>query len=192
MRWLVGILVALLALTPAGASSPPASAFGSGTAARTAPSTLPSQAVSDRFGEHTPVMVVLDTSGSMDEEVVTRAASGTRLDVAKSAVLGAVDALPTAQTYGLITYPGGTTVDGCEPGQIRTGLGPLDRVSAILDVRGMTADGGTPTGPALQLAAETLQAAGFDRATIVLVSDGESNCGAPPCEVVKDLSLIHI
>lgn len=192
MRWVVGFLATLLVLSTPGMPTPPASAIGEDTHARSTASILHAEAVPDRFGENTPVMVVLDTSGSMDEEVTFRAASGTRLDVAKSALLGAVDALPATTTFGLMTYPGGATVDGCEPGQLHQELGPLDPASTVRAIRGMTADGGTPTGPALQRAAQALEAAGHARATIVLVSDGESNCGPPPCDVVKNLTRDYV
>lgn len=192
MRWVVRFLVTLLVLSAPGMSVPPASAGGEAIPALTTAPIPPAEPLDDRFGENTPVMVVLDTSGSMETEVAFRAASGTRLDVAKSAVLGTVDALPDQQIFGLMTYPGGATVDGCEPGQILDELGLLDRAATVRAVRGMTADGGTPTGPALLRAADALQAAGHARATIVLVSDGESNCGPPPCEVVRGLTRDYV
>lgn len=142
----------------------------------------------DRFGENTPIIVVLDTSGSMDEQVYSAGASRfTRLDTARSAVVGLVNALPTGQIYGMLSYPGGPDVDGCNPGQVRTALGAVNTSSAVVAVRTLSADGGTPSGPALQSAADLLKQAGHTRGTIVLVSDGESNCGTPPCEVAKTL-----
>lgn len=190
MRVLVAAMALLLVAMTGGWQAPtvlPAVAAASSSTPLTA-APLPAESLDDRFGEHTPVMVVLDTSGSMNEAVTFRSAPGTRLDVAKSAVLGAVDALPDDQTFGLLTYPGGATVDGCQPGLMRTSLGPLNRVPAMLAVRGMTADGDTPTGPALLRAAQALRDSGFTRGSIVLVSDGESNCGPPPCEIARGLA----
>ncbi|HTM83746.1 MAG TPA: VWA domain-containing protein, partial [Mycobacterium sp.] len=60
----------------------------------------------DRPGGDTqnPVVVVLDTSGSMNEAD----ASGTpRIVGARSAVLSLVDALPPRSQFALIAYPGG-------------------------------------------------------------------------------------
>lgn len=141
----------------------------------------------DRYGDHTPFMVVLDTSGSMNELAVA-ATAGRRLDEARSAIIGTVHGLEEGHLYGMVSYPGGPQNEGCETGQVRTRIGPLDHRAATVEVRKLSASGETPTGPALQQAAQLLEEAGHDRGTIVLVSDGESNCGTPPCEVATAIT----
>ena len=54
-------------------------------------------------------------------------------------------------------------------------------------IRQLTASGNTPTGPALRGVVDSLKQKGFTSATLLLISDGESNCGEPPCEVAKSI-----
>jgi hypothetical protein len=150
------------------------------------------EAQPDPFGEFTPIMVVLDTSGSM-EKVIDEVASGggRRLDAAQAAILDLIAALPQGQPYGMVAYPGrdSTNLGGCSIGRVETSLGGLDVSAASAAVRRMTPDGNTPTGPALQHASDLIRDAYGDAVggVIVLVSDGESNCGSDPCEVAKSI-----
>ena len=135
-----------------------------------------------------PLVVVMDLSGSMNDDDGT----GTvKLAGAKNALTTVVRGQPANVPLGLWTYPGGTSnAGGCRPGGWAShGLSPVAdpaTIAAQIDV--LTADGDTPTGPALLAAADAIRAQGYDRATIVLVSDGESNCGTPPCEVAEQLT----
>ena len=144
----------------------------------------PVPAAGDRYE---PVVVVLDTSSSMTE----RDSKGTeRLVGARSAVLGLVDALPPGSPFALIAYPGdgGREVSGCPEGNVEVKLGPLDQATAAAAVRRLTADGDTPTEPALRHAARLIQNSATQKGTVVLVSDGESNCGSTDvCEVAREL-----
>lgn len=152
---------------------------------------------SDPFGEHTPMMVVLDTSGSMNDEIDSVLGNGgRRIDSAQAALLDLVAALGAGQPYGMIAYPGrdAPTVDGCSTGRIETPLADLDPAQASAQIRRMTPDGDTPTGPALLRASQAItDRYGEDSiGVIVLVSDGESNCGTPPCEVAGDIRAAGI
>lgn len=125
-----------------------------------------------------PIQLLIDVSGSMNE----RDAGGTvRLDGARTAITDMLFELPSGTPVGVRYYPdaGGR----CDPGRSLVPVGPLDasRASAAIDT--LQADGGTPTGPALQAAVDALRADGYESGELVLVSDGESNCGEPPCEV---------
>jgi Mg-chelatase subunit ChlD/lysophospholipase L1-like esterase len=137
---------------------------------------------------YNPVIVVLDTSGSMTD----KDDSGTeRIVGARSAVLGLVDALPPQTQFALIAYPGNGAhvVNGCSEGKVEIKLGPLDQPTTAAAVRRLTPDGDTPTAPALRHAAELIKNSPTQRGTVVLVSDGESNCGSNDvCQVAKDLS----
>jgi hypothetical protein len=53
-------------------------------------------------------------------------------------------------------------------------------------------EAGTPTSDAMLDAAEYLKNEGLTNLTIVLVSDGESNCGENPCETAKKLKAENI
>jgi Mg-chelatase subunit ChlD/lysophospholipase L1-like esterase len=129
-----------------------------------------------------PVMLVVDTSGSMAE---LDPRGTTKIEGAKTALLQLLDALPLGSRIGMRTYP----ADGgdCGSGRRDVILGVRDPSVMSAQVRALQADGGTPTAEALRAAAEDLRAAGHRAATIVLVSDGESTCD-PPCDVAKELA----
>lgn len=105
-------------------------------------------------------------------------------------MLGMVRDLGDGATYGMLSYPGGVedAKSGCSTGDVRTQIQPLKVTQASSDIRRLAPDGETPTGPALDHAKRLLEAAGYDRGTIVLVSDGLSNCGEAPCEVAQRIA----
>ncbi|WP_167552361.1 VWA domain-containing protein [Leifsonia xyli] len=129
-----------------------------------------------------PIVVLLDTSGSMADD---DGAGVIKLDGAKKAVNGIIQSLGGTSVFGFWTFPSG---GDCGPGRFAVEPQRLtDPVSAIAKVNAQTADGQTPTGDALKAVADDLEKRGYKAATIVLVSDGLSNCGAPPCDVAKTL-----
>lgn len=161
-------------------------------AAEVLPSTISTTAPDKKLSSETdteqqngaaPVIVVLDLSGSMNDDD----GSGLiKLTGAKKAVDNAIRNIPSTQQFGLWTYPGGS--DDCGSGAFIVAPSPISDVNGtIRTVDALTADGGTPTGPALLGAVDTLKAQGTHAATLVLVSDGESNCGQSPCDVAEQL-----
>lgn len=139
-------------------------------------------------GESTPVMVVLDASGSMKQAD----APGPRIDAAKQAVTGLVAALPSSARVGLTVYGTGTgstdaeKAAGCQDIRQLLPVQPVDRAAFGRAVAGIRASGYTPIGRSLQKAAQALPAEG--PRSVVLVSDGEDTCAPPqPCEVAEEL-----
>ena len=131
------------------------------------------------------VMLVIDTSGSMDASDV----SPTRLDAARSAAHSLVDKLPNNARVGLIgfsTYP--------------IVASPLtdnrDTVASAID--GLQAGGGTATGDALALAIKELTPAtktatnGAAPTMIVLLTDGVTNRGSDPLQAAQDAKAVGI
>ncbi|WP_032379714.1 VWA domain-containing protein [Rhodococcoides fascians] len=136
-------------------------------------------------GQYVPVVVVLDTSDSMDENSLT---GESKIDAARSSVIDLVNALGPRTPFGLIAYPGAgsRTVDGCSIGNVEVKIAELDVASASAAVRRLDPNGDTPTGPALRHAADLIGKG--NKGTIVLVSDGESNCGGTEvCDVANEL-----
>lgn len=129
-----------------------------------------------------PVMLVVDTSGSMADPDPR---GTTKIEGAKTALLQLLDALPKGSRMGMRTYP----ADGgdCGPGRADFQLGIRDPSTMSAEVRALQAAGGTPTAESLRAAADDLRAAGYRAATIVLISDGQSTC-QPPCDVAEELA----
>lgn len=138
--------------------------------------------------ETTPVMVVLDASGSM----TAADAPGPRIDAAKKAVTGLVSTLPSGARVGLEVYGTSTgssdaeKAAGCKDIKVAVPVGPVDKASFDARVGAIRASGYTPIGSALRTAAAALPQEG--PRSIVLVSDGEDTCAPPdPCQVAKQL-----
>jgi len=131
-----------------------------------------------RGGGMEPVVVVLDTSGSMAE----RDARGTvRMEGARAALRSLVGTLPPTTMFELRRYPDparGT----CDAGTSVIRLAPIDAGRVSGEIERVQPDGMTPTGPALRAAVDSLRRAGFNSGQVVLISDGQSNCGEPPCD----------
>lgn len=157
-----------------------------------APQTAQAEAHSQAGAEQTadrdlggvPIMIVLDLSGSMNDDDGT----GTvKLAGAKAALAEVARDIPPGTEVGLWTYPGSgqNSRDGCSLGDANYALGALDPARIAADIDLLTADGNTPTGPALGAAIDSMKEAGKTSGLVILVSDGLSNCGTPPCDVAK-------
>lgn len=139
-------------------------------------------------GGYTPVMVVMDTSGSMSQPV--RSGEVPKIDAARAAVNAAATAVGPNQQFGVIAYPGASRASGsssCPAGDVVVPLGTPDPSRIAAAVRRLAANGETPTSAALEHASELLTASGAQESMAVVVSDGEANCGPPVCETAKKL-----
>ncbi|GAC57149.1 hypothetical protein GOHSU_16_01070 [Gordonia hirsuta DSM 44140 = NBRC 16056] len=134
-----------------------------------------------------PTALIVDASDSM----MVDDAPGPRIDAAKRAATGLVNALPDGSQVALLTYGTGTGTApaehaaGCQDVTTLVPLGPLDRTTVNDAIGKITPRGFTPISVSLRAAAEVLPANG--KASIVLISDGEDTCQPPPCEVAGDL-----
>ena len=141
-------------------------------------------------GELSPVMVVLDSSGSMTAR--DAGGSGTRMDAAKRAVTSMVAGLPDQAQVGLTIYGAGTgssgseKASGCKDVRVVQPVATVNKPVLTRAVTAAKASGYTPIGHSLRVAAAQLPKEG--QRSIVLVSDGEDTCAPPqPCEVAKEL-----
>ncbi|GAB3120073.1 hypothetical protein GCM10027160_35410 [Streptomyces calidiresistens] len=163
-----GLLAALPTALPPGAPG--------GATAHAAPADVPGG-----------LILVLDASGSMAEDDGT---GTTRMDDAREALGTAVDALPEGYPTGLRLY--GSDSSDCTDTRLAQPVEPVDP-EAIRDALGAVGPtGNTPTSLALERAVEDLPEVphgAIARRTVLLISDGESNCeGEPPCEVAERLA----
>lgn len=137
--------------------------------------------------QQAPLVLVVDVSESMTEN---DSSGRNKLSSAKKTMSTLVQGRPESTDLGVWTYPGGTTSGECAPGSWIPGLQPdqhPDPTDVDAHIRQLTASGNTPTGPALRGVVDSLKQKGFTSATLLLISDGESNCGQPPCEVAKSI-----
>lgn len=139
-----------------------------------------------------PTVLILDASGSMTIDD----APGPRIDAAKNAAHGLLDAMPDDSTLGLETYGTSTGSDdsertaGCRDVTTLLPLGALNRAATAAAIDAITPSGYTPISLALQTASDQLPADGTAQA-IVLVSDGEDTCDTPPCDTAAALKRSH-
>lgn len=139
-----------------------------------------------------PIAVVVDTSGSMNES--DGSSSGRiKINGAKVALLDFLQQIEAETPIGLRAYPGaegetGLGEEGCSAGEALVPIQPRQPTEMAATVRTLTADGDTPTAAALKAAAAELGKGGGGQATIVLVSDGESNCGQDPCDAAREIA----
>ncbi|NED08410.1 VWA domain-containing protein [Streptomyces sp. SID6648] len=134
------------------------------------------------------LVMVLDSSGSMADD---DGAGRTRMESARGAVGAVVDALPDGYPTGLRVY-GADRTSGCTDTRLVRPVEPLDRDAVKRAVDGVRPKGDTPIGLSLRKAAQDLpEPAGgaVGTRTILLISDGEDNCGTPePCRVAEQLA----
>ncbi|MFJ4264636.1 VWA domain-containing protein [Paenarthrobacter nicotinovorans] len=140
----------------------------------------------------TDVLILLDTSGSMEDHDNKDVA---KIAAAKGAILEQIREVPLDARIGLMTYPSSSTRSGVSCPSAKLNL-PVSN-SSITKMGSALAtlpkpDGGTPTSQAMLDAAAYLRSEGLSEVTIVLVSDGESNCGDNPCETAKKLKSENI
>jgi Mg-chelatase subunit ChlD/lysophospholipase L1-like esterase len=127
-------------------------------------------------------MYLVDTSGSMND---SDGSGRIKIEGAKRAVISSLNLLDADEVVGLMTYPAaGSECDVGAPAVAlqskRVAEGQVGGTASIsAKVRTLTASGGTPTAQALRAAAAQLAEHSYPQATIVLVSDGESNCAEP-------------
>jgi Ca-activated chloride channel homolog len=120
------------------------------------------------------IELVLDHSGSMASTDV----SPTRIQAAIRAANTFIDELPSTIKVGAVTFS--TT-----PDQVQAPSADHDEARQVID--NQTADGGTDTGPALQMALQVLHGSEKHHppAAIVLLSDGAANLGVSPVVVAQ-------
>ncbi|EEN88370.1 VWA domain-containing protein [Rhodococcus qingshengii] len=147
------------------------------------PTTPPTRAVS---AAPAALLMVMDLSGSMNDNDANGKNKLTGAKQSLSRIVG--DTASSSTPLGLWTYP--TAGSNCDPGSFLAGADGgvrKDTDTLMAQVSGLKADGGTPTGPALRASVDSLKANGITTATVVLISDGESNCGQAPCDTAKQI-----
>ena len=128
--------------------------------------------IEETTGE-TPVILIVDTSGSMDDQV----GGSVKLELAKLAMLDFLATISSTREVALRSYPAGGRED-CNSGELQFDFA-RKRPEMELIISGLRAGGDTPTAEALRAAVDDINWAGFSQAEIALFSDGLANCGDP-------------
>jgi len=145
----------------------------SGASAETAVPKAQSQAavarsVAGQAGESTDLVLIFDTSGSMNETVP----GGRKIDVGKAAMWKFVELLPKNTNVGLVAFANVCDVRTVSP--IRKASAEA-RASLRADIAGLRAEGSTPLGYAVDRATRLL-AGSAHKKRIVIMTDGEETC----------------
>ena len=127
------------------------------------------------------VMLVLDASGSMWGLVEGRS----KVEIARTAVADLVQHWKPGVDLGLVAY-GHRRKGDCTDIETLIAAAPLDAKGYLGKVNGLAAKGMTPLSQAVIHAADALKAS-EQKATVILISDGEETCDLDPCAVGKKL-----
>lgn len=131
-------------------------------------------------------LLVLDASGSMWGQVGGRP----KVEIAREAVAGMLRTWPAEQPLGLIAY-GHRRKGDCADIEL---IQPPQRLNAsafLQRVRSLQAKGMTPITASVRMAAEQLRST-EQKATVILISDGEETCQADPCALGKELEAAGV
>jgi Ca-activated chloride channel family protein len=131
---------------------------------------------------HPKVMLVLDASGSMWGHVLD---DRPRIAVAREVVHELLEDWDSRTLLGLTVY-GHRTKGDCQDIETPIPVGPLDKPAFLAAVDGISPKGKTPLSESVRRAAAELKYT-EEKATVVLVSDGEETCNLDPCKVAEEL-----
>jgi len=127
------------------------------------------------------VVLVLDASGSMWGRVKGR----TKVEIARESVATLMATWDPAIEIGLIAY-GHRHKNDCKDIELVLPVSRHEPGDMVKAVNKLNAVGKTPIGSALKLAAETLEHT-KERATVILISDGNETCKMDPCTIAEAL-----
>ena len=132
------------------------------------------------------VVLVLDASGSMWGQIEGR----TKIEIARETVAGLVGEWKSANRLGLVAY-GHRRKGDCADIETLIESGPLDSAAFLRQVNALNPKGMTPLSAAVIQAAESLRHV-EQKATVILVSDGEETCNLDPCQVGRELEAAGV
>jgi Ca-activated chloride channel family protein len=127
------------------------------------------------------VMLVLDASGSMWGQIDGR----NKIEIAREAVAGLVGRWQTEDALGLMAY-GHRRKGDCGDIETLIPVGTLDPARYLATVNALNPKGMTPLSQAVIDAAAALRSS-EQKATVILVSDGEETCDLDPCAIGQAL-----
>lgn len=130
-------------------------------------------------------ILVLDASGSMRGQIDGRS----KIEIAREAVDGMLDGWQGGG-LGLMAY-GHRRKGDCQDIEMLVPVGAVDAAHLRQQVGALQPKGMTPISAAVRAAAEQLRFT-EQKATVILVSDGEETCDADPCAVADELEQLGV
>lgn len=131
-------------------------------------------------------LLILDASGSMWGQVGGKP----KIEIAREAVAKMLSTWPQNEALGLMAY-GHRRKGDCSDIELLSAPKLIDAASFKKQVNGLQPKGMTPISAAVRQAAEALKFT-EQKATIILVSDGEETCDADPCALGQELETAGI
>lgn len=128
------------------------------------------------------MMIIMDGSGSMWGQIDGQP----KLKIAQQALRELVESAPDALELGLMAY-GHRQKGDCNDIEVLVAVGPDNKNQIIQASEAMRFLGKTPLTAAVKQAAQELRHT-EDKATVVLITDGEETCQADPCALGTELS----
>ncbi len=131
------------------------------------------------------IIFLVDFSGSM------RKVTGgqTQIDVARTALLQALEAIPEGSLVGVRTYGHRVAQNdkegSCQDSQLIVPLDPVNTAHIFNKVRDLTPKGFTPLAYSLSQAKSDFSTEREAERVIILLSDGEETCGGDPVAVLN-------
>ncbi|MFN7784134.1 MAG: vWA domain-containing protein [Lysobacterales bacterium] len=132
------------------------------------------------------VVLVLDASGSMWGQIEGRS----KIEIARETVADLVREWKPANSLGLVAY-GHRRKGDCADIETLIESGPLDSAAFLRQVNALNPKGMTPLSAAVMQAAQSLRHV-EQKATVILVSDGEETCNLDPCQVGRELEAAGV
>lgn len=125
------------------------------------------------------VVLVVDVSGSMSD----RWEGGVKMDSARRAATGLLSLLETEHARPELRYEVALVGFAYSASLVQPFTSDFGRLREA--VAGLSADGGTNIGDGLEKAFQHMDAASYDRAFVILLSDGMTNQGRSPAEIIR-------
>lgn len=126
-------------------------------------------------------IIVFDGSGSMWGQIDGKP----KHEIAREALRNMLDTVPDTMELGLLAY-GHREKGSCTDIEMLVSPGPNNKAVVLQAVQNMKFLGKTPLSAAVQQAATALRYT-EEKATVILITDGEETCQANPCSLGTEL-----
>ena len=132
------------------------------------------------------VNMILDASGSMWAKI-----NGVeKINIAREVIKKTVDNWDTNKALGLMVY-GHRSKGDCDDIEQLLPIDIVDKTQFYQAIDNIRPKGKTPIAQSLKIAANELKYT-EDKASIILISDGEESCAQDPCQMAKELASLGV